>query len=191
MAALVPSWGETFEMPAATTADDLLRLPDDGYQHELYEGTLVREMISPGHGAVCHRLSVELGIYARATGFANPIVQNALFDLSRPGAVGRTVLAPDIAILRAGAAQSWDTVPHEPPLLAVDLVSDSQTLAELALKAQTYRRAGGDEVWIVDHKSRAVEVWSARPTVTVHEAALLTSPLLPGFSVAVRYLLDG
>jgi Uma2 family endonuclease len=142
MAALVPSWGETFEMPTATSADDLLRLPDDGYKHELFEGTLVREMTSPGHGAVCHRLSVELGVYARASGFANPIVQNTLFDLSQPGRVGRTVLAPDVAILRAGAAQSWDAVPHEPPLLAVEVVSDSQTLAELALKAPTYRRAG-------------------------------------------------
>ncbi|HKV84299.1 MAG TPA: Uma2 family endonuclease [Ktedonobacterales bacterium] len=190
MAMLQPTWGDIFEMPPATTADDLLRLPDDGYRNELYKGKLVREMTSAGHGGVCHRLSVELGIYARHANFLNAIVQNTLFDLTPPGMATRTVLAPDVAILHAGATQPWDTVPHEPPLLAVEVVSASQTLAELVLKAQTYRQARFDEVWVVDHTSRGIEVWSAHGTTLLGETQMLTNPLLPGFSVAVRLLLD-
>ncbi len=178
-------------MPPATSADDLVRLPDDGYRYELYEGVLVREMTFAGHGAVCQRLGVELGIYARTTGYANPIVQNTLVDLTPAGATSRTVLAPDLAILRMTTPLSWTTVVREPPLLAVEVVSESQTLAELALKAQTYITAGVEEVWVVDHQTRTVEVWTAQGTTTLGDAQTLTTPLLPGFAVAVRFLLDG
>lgn len=190
MAVPQPTWGEVYEVPATTTAQDLLRLPDDGSKYELYEGTLVREMTSPGHGDICHRLSVELGIYARTYGFSNRIVQNALFDLTLPGATRRTVLAPDVAILRTSARPTWD-VPREIPLLAVEVVSESQTLAEFALKAQYYRTAGVDEVWIIDHSSRTVEVWTPQGRTTITDAQTLITSLLPGFQAQVRFLLDG
>jgi Uma2 family endonuclease len=64
-------------------------------------------------------------------------------------------------------------------------------LAEIALKAQTYRNAGVEEVWVVDARSRSMQVWTAQGMATLDETQTLTSPLLPGFSVAVRFLLDG
>jgi Uma2 family endonuclease len=105
----------------------------------------------------------------------------------------RTVLAPDLAILRPSTIPSW-SVPQDTPLLAIEVVSESQTLAELALKAQTYRQAGVEEVWVVDYKSRSIrsiEVWNAQGQTTLHDTQTLTSALLPGFSAAVRFLLDG
>jgi Uma2 family endonuclease len=190
MAAPQPAWGDIYEMPDNITADDLLRLPADGAKNELYEGVLVREMTSPGHGDICHRLSGLLFVYALATGFPNRIVQNALFDLTPPGATRKTVLAPDVAIMRSGTAPSWN-VPQDVPLLAIEVVSESQTVAELALKAQFYRTAGVEEVWIVDHKTRALDVWDAEGRHTLDETRTLTTPLLPGFSLAVRALLEG
>ena len=191
MTTIQPAWGEIFRVPPSTSADDLLRLPDDGYRYELYEGVVVREMTSPGHADICQRLGVELGIYARSIGYPHRILQNALFDLTLPGASSRTVLAPDISIMQGNAAPTWASVPHETPLLAVEVVSQSQTLAELALKAQTYLTAGVEEIWVIDHQTRAVEVWTAQGTTTLGDAQTLTSPLLPGFAVAVRFLLDG
>jgi Uma2 family endonuclease len=185
-----PLWGEVFEVPSTTTADDLLRLPDDGGTHELYEGVLVREMTSPEHGEVCHRLDGMLFVYAQTTGFPNHIAQNALFDLTPPGSPTRVVLAPDLSIRRSGAPRTW-SVPQEAPLVAVEVVSPSQTLAELALKAQAYRTAGVEEVWIVDAQSRSVYIWNAQGTTTLSDTQALTSPLLPRFSVDVRFLLDG
>jgi Uma2 family endonuclease len=96
------------------------------------------------------------------------------------------VLAPDLAIRRVGTPSTW-TVPEEAPLLAVEVVSPSHTLAEIALKAQTYRNAGVEEVWVVD--ARSVQVWPSQDMTTLDET--LISPLLPGFSVTVRFLLDG
>ena len=190
MSAVRPTWGEVFDAPPGTTGDDLLRLPDDGYKYELFEGMLVREVTSPEHGLICQRLSVELGIYARGTNLPNQIVQNTLFDVTPPGPPTTVVLAPDLAIRRVGAPSTW-AVPQEAPLLAVEVISPSQTLAEIALKAQTYRKAGVEEVWVVDARSRSVQVWTAHGMTTLDETQSLTSPLLPGFSVAVRFLLDG
>lgn len=185
-----PAWGEIYEVPANTTADDLLRLPDDGSKYELYEGALVREMTAPGHGDICHRLSGELYLYARATGFPNRIVQNSLFDFTQPGAVRRTVLAPDLAILRSSMPPVWN-VPQVTPLLAVEVVSDSQTLAELAIKAQFYRNSGVDEVWVIDHGTRTIQVWNVQGLTTLDDTQTLTSVLLPNFSAAVSFLFDG
>jgi Uma2 family endonuclease len=191
MTTIQPTWGEIIEAPPTMTADDLLNLPDDGYKYELYEGVLVREMTSPGHGAICQRLGGELYVYARATGFPNPIVQNALFNLAPAGSPNRVVFAPDLAILRATTPLSWTNVPRDTPLLAVEVVSASQTRAEIALKAQIYLNAGVEEVWLIDYKTRSVEVWTAQGQTTLDDTATLTSPLLPGFSVSVRFLLDG
>jgi hypothetical protein len=118
MSTVRPTWGEVFDAPPGTTGDDLLRLPDDGYKYELYEGMQVRETTSPEQGLICQRLSVELGIYARGANLANQIVQNTLFDVTPPGSPTRVVLAPDLAIRRVGAPSTW-AVPQEAPLLAV------------------------------------------------------------------------
>ena len=190
MSAVRPTWGEVFDAPPGTTGDDLLRLPDDGYKYELFEGMLVREMTSPEHGVICQRLGGELYLYARGANLPNETVQNALFDVTLPNSPTRVVLAPDLAIRRVGAPSTW-AVPQEAPLLAVEVVSPSQTLAEIALKAQTYRNSGVEEVWVVDARSRSVQVWTAQSMATLDETQTLTSPLLPDFSVAVRFLLDG
>lgn len=191
MYAKQPTWGHVYLVPSDYTGDDLLRLPDDGSKNELYEGVVVREeMTSPGHGGVCHRLSGLLFVYALNTGFTNQIVQNSLFDLTPPGAQRKTVLAPDLAILRTSAQLSWK-VPREIPLLAVEVISESQTLLELAMKAQFYLSAGVDEVWLVDHATRVIDVWTAAGTTRLNDTQTLTSPLLPGFSAAVAFLLGG
>jgi Uma2 family endonuclease len=192
MFARQPAWGDVYQVPTTMTADDLLRLPDDGSKNELYEGVLIKEeMTSLGHGNLCQRLGVELGIYAKASGFSNPILQNALFDLTPAGSTRKTVLAHDLAIARANATLPWDHIPHETPLLAVEVVSASQPLAELGIKAQFYRNVGADEVWLIDHGTRTVMVWNAQGTKTLSDGQALTSALLPGFSIDVTYLLDG
>lgn len=190
MATVRPTWGEVSPAPPAMTADDLMRLEDDGFGYELYEGMLVRTMTSPGHGDICQRLGFELGRYARTTGFPRRILQNTLFDLTPPGATARLVLAPGVAICRTNAPPVWN-VPHETPLLAVEVVSGSQTLAELVHKAQLLRQAGVDDVWVVDYRSRTVQVSNAQGITTLDERQTLTSPLLLGFALAVRTLFDG
>jgi Uma2 family endonuclease len=191
MAIQQPLWGDIFPAPTAMTAQELLRLPGDS-KNELYEGMVVREeMTAAGHGDICLRLGGELYIYARANGYQHTIVQNTLFDFTPPGAIRRTVLAPDLAIMRGTGPFAWDLVPTDPPLLAVEVVSSSQTLAELAVKARIYQHAGVEESWLIDHQTRLVEVWTATGMQSLTDGQTLTSPLVPGFSIAITFLLDG
>jgi Uma2 family endonuclease len=80
------------------------------------------------------------------------------------------VLAPDIAILRATTSISWAEVARESPWHAVEVLSYSERLSErlseIALKAQQYRAAGVDEAWVVDHRTRRVQVWTAQGVTT-------------------------
>jgi hypothetical protein len=48
-----------------------------------------------------------------------------------------------------------------------------------------------EEVRVVDNRSRSIEVWNTQGQTMLHDTQTLTSALLPGFSAAVRFLLDG
>jgi Uma2 family endonuclease len=181
-------WGETYLIPADITGDELLRYPDDGYTYEVYEGMLVKTMTTAGHGITCQRLGLELGLYARNTGLPNEVAQNVLFDFTQPGSPKKTLLAPDIAVLRAGTPSSFNTVTHDVPLIAVEVVSPNQTLDEIRIKATTYRNAGVEEVWILDRNTRTAEIWTTQGQTQLTAPQALTSPLLPGFSVVLSSL---
>lgn len=190
MYAQQPIWGNLYLVPATMTGDELLRLPDDGTKNELYEGTLVREeMTSSGHGITCHRLSGILFLYAQRVGFTNSIMQNVLFDLTPPGMTRKTVLAPDLSIM-PGKMTPANNVTRDIPLIAVEVVAPSQTLTELGIKALFYRNVGVAEVWLIDAATRVIEIWNAQGITILNDTQTLTSPLLPGFSVAVRDILD-
>ena len=59
------------------------------------------------------------------------------------------------------------------------------------MKAQFYRNAGVDEVWVIDHGTRVVELWNVGGTTSLTDGQALTSTLLPGFTQDVTNLLDG
>ena len=186
-----PVWGESYLVSATMTGDDLIRLPDDGRKNELYEGVLVKDdMIVPAHGIICQRLGGMLGMYAIQHQFMNTILQNALFDFTPPGAVHRTVLAPDISIMH-GPIVPATSVTTDIPLIAIEVLSPSQTMQEMATKAQFYRNARVDEVWLIAPSLRVVEIWHAQGQTLLNDSQLLTSNLLPGFSAAIKQVLDG
>lgn len=45
--------------------------------------------------------------------------------------------------------------------------------------------------WLIDLATRQVEVWTAQGQALFNDTQMLSSPLLPGFGVAIAYLLDG
>jgi Uma2 family endonuclease len=175
------------------TAEELLRMPEDP-PYELVAGELRRmTQPSPLHGAVAARLSRLLGNYADDHKLGEVIINDSGFLLARDP---DTVLGPDVAFVsaRSLAAQPlgkkyWRGGPD----LAVEVVSPSNSAAEMREKAIAYFDAGSRLVWLVDPDSRTVTVYrSATDVVTLAEDAELDGrPVLPGFRCRIADLFPG
>ena len=177
--------------PGTATAADVTRLQEkEGVLCELVERVLVektmgfRESILAmwigrllGEFAVLHKL----GVVAGADG---------MMEIT-----AGLVRIPDVSFL------SWDRlpgrkIPREPipelaPNLAVEVLSDSNTPAEMKRKRQEYFEAGVELVWEVDPEARSVVVWtSARESTTLTDPddTLDGGAVLPGFTTTLREL---
>ena len=87
---------------------------------------------------------------------------------------------------RVGAAQIGDWCPD----LCVEIVSPSNTAAELELKRGEYFSSGCRLVWIIDPRKRSVEVYTQPDTATrlIEPALLEGGTVLPGFSLPLAEL---
>ena len=76
------------------------------------------------------------------------------------------------------------------PDLAVEVLSESNTPAEMARKRQEYFTAGVRLVWFVDPDARTEEVYTApdQSTVVNEEGTLDGGAVLPGFTLPLRDL---
>ena len=94
--------------PKLITADELLLMPDDGYEYELVRGLLTAKMPPPGdgHGDVTGRFALILGGYCEGNDYG-VIRDNAGFRLeSNPESNPDTVRAPDGTLLK-GRRCGW------------------------------------------------------------------------------------
>lgn len=80
--------------------------------------------------------------------------------------------------------------PRLAPDLAVEIVSPSNTWADVAAKIRDYLEAGTRLVWIVDPRSRTVTVQAsgAAPQVLSADEELEGRDVLPGFTIRVGQL---
>ncbi len=77
------------------------------------------------------------------------------------------------------------------PDLAVEILSDSNTLAEIAQKVSEYLNAGGRAVWVIDIDARTITVHTPNaPPLTLNDADTIDGgDYLPGFTCPVADLL--
>jgi Uma2 family endonuclease len=180
--------------PGTATEKDLLRLIEKtGVVCELIDGVLVEkavgyreEVIGPwvGHLIQCFLDSNKLGFIAGA----------AAATRLMPG----MVRIPDVAFVR------WEKtpdrcIPDEPipdlvPDLAVEVLSEGNTPAEMRRKRREYFLAGVSLVWLVDAKKRTVNAFTptnAEDGVTLTEADTLDGgDVLPGFRLPVARIFE-
>jgi Uma2 family endonuclease len=178
--------------PVLSTADELLRLPEDEWRYELVEGRLVR--MSPAgdrHNRISGRLfgAVYGFVSARRLGEAYP--QESGFLISEAGEPD-TVLAPDLAFVRADQVPRPAVAgyPRITPDLVAEVLSPSQTLPQLRQKADTWLARGVTLVWILVPEAHVVEVRRAgHPPTTLGEGDVLTGDdVLAGFAIPVADL---
>jgi Uma2 family endonuclease len=131
------------------TVDDLDTMPEDGRRHELIDGML-HVSAAPGwlHQRAVHRLSVLLE-RACPRGFE---------VLSAPFAVQfneRTQPQPDIVVTESRHFSLRGL--YVPPLLAVEVLSESTHMYDRHTKSRVFARAGTPSFWVVEPLARPAE----------------------------------
>ena len=182
-------WTQIVPGVGPMTIDDLLALPDDGWQYELVEGALVRVAGSGERGSsIGAAILIALGAYTRPRRLG--VVTRADGVYTFPNA--RNGLVPDVGFYvtarRALIADRAKPIPFSPDL-AVEVASPSQGADEMAAKARIYPRGGTRLVWIVWPERQQIDVWRAGDTAPGATLGLGDSldgeDVAPGFTLLV------
>lgn len=171
------------------TYDDFANFPDDGLRHELIDGEhYVTPSPTTKHQRVSGRLFGELYQYFKL----NPVgeVFHAPFDVVLSHV---DVVEPDLLIVLADQVDII-TPKHVrgTPAIVVEILSPGTRQVDQSKKRALFEHWGAREYWIVDPERDAVTMYrlssgafTGGPELTLAAGVALTSPLLPGLSVAL------
>ena len=176
--------------PGAATEQDVLDIYErEKRLYELVDGVLVEKAMGIQESFLAGLL---VGLI---NNFARP--QNPGFAL---GADGMARLKPGMVRIPDVSFIAWAQVPGRKvprlamlnfaPVLAVEVLSPSNTQQEMDRKLQDYFATGVQVVWYIDDAHRTVQVFTAvDQSTTVREPAILTGdPVLPGFALPLQEL---
>lgn len=157
---------------------------------ELVEGVIIDMPKTSGlHGQVTMLLGAKIFNYVQDNGLGVVTAAETGFILARNPAGRDTVRALDIAFIRKGRVPKIlpDTLLDVAPDLAVEVISPSNKAADIHLKVRQLLAAGTALIWIVQPRTRAVEVHSPAGAVTLTEDDILSGgDVLPGLEMPVR-----
>ncbi len=175
--------------PGSATIEDWIAAIDRGDSCELVDGTLVDRPMGFYESllAVCIAKYISLasdngrlGVTSGEHGFIR---------------LGETqVRAPDVAFfLRAKLPEGRlpsERVPAICPDIAVEILSSSNTMAEMAQKRKEYFQGGCQLVWMVDPNARSVAVYRSPLQFEIigSNSYLLADDILPEFQMLVSDL---
>jgi Uma2 family endonuclease len=168
------------------TADELLRLPDNGMRRELIAGEL-HEMPPAGgeHGFIGGNALGDLRAYLKQ----HPEIGGGFFTAETGFRLSRnpdTVRAPDVAYVgpdRLHLARVGG-FPELAPDFVVEVVSPGDRAGEIQQKAEEWLRAGVRLVWVMYPATRSAMIYLADGTVQLLHAddTITGEPVLPGFA---------
>jgi len=175
------------------TYEDWLRLPDDGWQYEIIKGVLYMVPApTTTHQRVSSNLEFALRLFARQEQAGE--VFYAPVDIYLPGQ--ETPVQPDLIFI---TTERRDLISERgiegAPDLVVEILSPRTWWRDLRVKLPLYEETGVRECWMIDPKTKMVEVYVLRgeqyallgrwgPGETAHSEALA------GFEVAVDAVME-
>ncbi len=179
--------------PRLMTADELLRLPDDGMRHELVRGEL-RTMPPSGyeHGQQTSIVDTFLRPYVKLNNLGDVVAGDVGFRLTTDP---DTVRAPDVAFVSAERVRAVGRVtgfwPGAPDLV-VEVIPPNDLYTEVEDKVAEWLEHGARLVCVVNPRRRTVA--RHRPgeaVVILTERDLLDGEdVVPGWTLAVRELFE-
>jgi Uma2 family endonuclease len=177
------------------TEADLQALPDDGFIHELVNGELV---MSPKnnfqHENICAALLTAMRTFAKAHRLGAVLGSSAGSWMHN-----RNCRAPDISFIPKARLQQLGFTPATQrffpgaPDLVVEVMSPSNTRAEMDERLRDFFTSGTQLAWIIHPDDECVEVCHAldRRNLLGPGAELDGEHLLPGFRYPVADLFRG
>src|ERR1043166_7309809 len=161
------------------TADELLRLPDDGWRYELVRGEL-RKMSPSGarHARVAAQIIGGLIAFLKQHPIGTAYASEAGFRISRQP---DTVRAPDAAFVRADRVVDTAGFFEGPPDVAFEVTSPGDTYSEIEEKTLDWLRAGVRAVVIVDPRTSTVRIHRTSGATNVADAIEIDD-VIPGWN---------
>lgn len=178
--------------PGTATEEDLLRVIDhEDALCELVEGVLVEKAVGYKESMIAGLILTLFNNFVRPRRLGIVLGADATLRI-----LPNLVRLPDVCFIsrdRFPAGKLPDgPIPDLVPDLAVEVLSKSNTKAEMDRKLREYFEAGVRVVWMVDPKSRAVRVHtgpSARQSTLKKVGDRIDGgEVLPGFAVGVAEL---
>ena len=162
-------------------------------RYELVKGVLVEQMAaSAEHERTVIRTGRHLDIHADDNGLGRVYGSNRGY-VTGPDSPA-TSRMPDVSFVSTArlnrpdlAGMLYDGAPD----LAVEILSESNTPAQIAQKITEYLNAGGKAVWVIDIDARTLTVHTpdAPPLILADTDTIDGADYLPGFACPVANLL--
>lgn len=176
--------------PGTATIEDVTYLRDTEKRlYELIDGTLVEKSIGWQDSLLAGILVQWLNNYLDSSHIGVATGADGMTRL-----FGDTVRGPDVAFV------AWDRLPdgHMPtapipdlvPNFVIEVLSTSNTYAEMSRKRREYFHAGVELLWMVEHRTRTVTVFRSTQDATVYtDVAIIDGgQVLPGWQVDIGEL---
>jgi Uma2 family endonuclease len=177
--------------PGSAVEQDLLDLDAHGDSCcELVDGTLVEKGMGLEESILAGAILSAVRAFVIPRNLGLVAGEASMFRLF-PGCIR----LPDVAYAshaRRNGKPITQAAPDMAPDLAVEVLSESNTVREMKKKRQEYFSSGVKLVWFFDPKDRTVSVYTEvdNPTVLTINDVLDGGDVLPGFSVVIKSLFD-
>lgn len=181
---------------AQLTTDDLLGLPEDGFDRWLLRGEL-RERPMTVRNRFHSRILVRVARFLDAWNDEQPAPRGGVLggeagvrlqrDPDSTVGIDVVYISPELAAQRDKST----TLINGVPVLAVEILSPNDTQQEIDEKVELYRASGVQAVWIINPSFETVVVLQPgqSPVSYNRNDTLSGEPYLPGFSIPVAKLL--
>ncbi len=171
------------------TAEDLLKMPDDGFRYELVKGEL-RKMAPPGYeyGKLAAKIVGSLEQHVTANNLGVVLVETGFKLASDPD----TVRAPDVAFISRERVEATGNVSgyFPAPNLAVEIISPNDIYSNVEEKVFEWLSSGVQMVIVINPRKRTVVVYysDSRVIYLTEQNMLEGGNVVPGWGIQVRDL---
>lgn len=175
------------------TAEEFAKMPSDGKKYDLVKGRLV-EVCRPKyiHGKLQAELAYFFTAYVRPNDLGAVLTEAGHILARNPD----TVRGPDVAFISKARLATQEPTGFIPggPDLAVEIISQNDTVGEVMDKLKEYFRAGTRLVMVVYLNTQQVYVYEGSMTnvrIVDIDGTLDGGEVLPGFELPLRDLFQG